>query len=249
MNLKAQKRRIGDLLIGSAMAVLLPALAWGQAQTCNGIVTIDYVSGPNFAVPGDVLRVRLTLGTGSINGGTHLTVSNLRFDLDCNSNNPLGLPCTDEGLMVEYEGDGSITNTCGKIFTTGHGTSAAPNEVVLTPDTPIVIPKNSSVPPGFCSVEFDVKVINAPSIDMTPNFIEEAGGYKNTDAMCDNGVLASGGSQSSDIPLCPQCTNTDCTTSACNQDTGQCVPTNVPDSTPCTDSDGNACTKAGCEAG
>ena len=122
MNPKTIRAGVGRVLAVAAMTVLLPSLAWGQAQTCNGIVTIDYVSGPNFAVPGDVLRVELTLGAGSINGGTHLSISNLRFGLDCNSNNPLGLPCTDEGLMVEYEGDATITTTCPGVssFTTGH---------------------------------------------------------------------------------------------------------------------------------
>ena len=71
MNLKAQKRLIGRLLLGSAMAVLLPALAWGQADTCNGLVTIDYISGPNFAVVGDTLRVQMNLGTGSIKQRVH----------------------------------------------------------------------------------------------------------------------------------------------------------------------------------
>jgi hypothetical protein len=59
-----------------------PRSRGGQANTCNGIVTIDYVTGFNFAVPGDILRVRLTLGTGSINGGTQLTINRLRFQLD-----------------------------------------------------------------------------------------------------------------------------------------------------------------------
>src|SRR5262249_47433120 len=104
-------------------------------------------------------------------------------------------------------------------------------------------------PVGYCHIEFNVKVINAPSIDSSPNFIEEVSGYTAMDAICDNLVLASGGSQSSAIPLCPTCTNTECTTSACNQDNGMCVPSNVPDSTPCTDTDGNLCTTAGCDAG
>jgi hypothetical protein len=222
-------------------------MAWGQA-TCNGLVTVDYVSGPNFAVVGDTLRVKLSLGTGSITGGTHVTIQKLRMDLDCNDNFPLALPCTDEGLMVEYEGDGSITSSCPGVlsFTSGHAVSGAPNEVVFTPNMPIVIPANEPV--GYCTIEFNVKVINAPSIDSTPNFIEEVSGYTALDAVCDNLVLASGGSQSSAIPLCPTCTNTECTTSACNQNTGQCVPTNKPDSTPCTDTDGNACTTAGCNS-
>src|SRR5207237_2882162 len=89
-------------LVAGAPSVLL------AARTCNGLLTIDYVAGPNFARPGDVVRVRLTLGTGSIQGGTKLTVNRLRFDLDCNSNFTLGIPCTDEGPIIEYEGDGTI---------------------------------------------------------------------------------------------------------------------------------------------
>jgi len=67
----------------------VPSIA--AAKTCNGLLTIDYVAGPNFPRPGDVVRVRLTLGTGSIQGGTKLTVNRLRFDLDCNSNFTLGI--------------------------------------------------------------------------------------------------------------------------------------------------------------
>jgi hypothetical protein len=249
MNWTAWKTNLALPLAAFAWAAL-PAASWGQANTCNGLVTIDYVTGSNYAVPGDVIRVRLTLGTGSINGGTHLTIQRLRFDLDCDSNFALGLPCTDEGAFVQYEGDGTITNTCGKIFTTGHAVSSAPNEVVFTPDTPIVIPANSSIPPGFCALEFDIKVLAAPSTDVTPGFIEEVGGYRNVDAMCNNGVLASGGQQSSAIPLCPACNDTNvCTNDICNQTTGQCEFPPVQDSTPCGDVDNDACTTAGCEQG
>src|SRR4029453_15447671 len=84
----------------------------------------------------------------------------------------------------------------------------------------------------------------------TPNVIEEVGGYLNTDAMCNNGVLASGGSQSSGIQLCPVCTHTECAPSPpTNQLAGSGVATNKQDSTPCGDTDNNLCTTAGCEAG
>src|SRR5262249_56239065 len=44
--------------------------------------------------------------------------------------------------------------------------------------------------------------------------------------------------------------NNECTNDlACDPATGACNHPPVPDSTPCTDSDSNACTKAGCEAG
>src|SRR5947208_1638706 len=188
---------------GVVLGLLAGAPSIAAAKTCNGLLTIDYVMGPNFPRPGDVVRVRLTLGTGSIQGGTKLTVNRLRFDLDCNSNFALGIPCTDEGAIVEYEGDPTITTTCGVIWSTTHPVSSAPNEVVFTPSSPIMIPANRPIPPGFCTLEFDVKVL-AQSVDSTPAQIEEVTGYlaSQNDASCDNG-LTSSGQQSSSIPLCP----------------------------------------------
>jgi hypothetical protein len=231
----------GVLLLGLSLAPSARAV-----NSCNGLLTIDYVAGPGFAIPGDVIRVRLSLGTASIQGGTKLTIHRVRFDLDCNDNNPLGVPCTDEGSIVEYEGDGTITTTCpGTVWTTGHGTSDAPNEVVFTPTVPVDVPPNQAIPPGFCVLEFDVKVLG-PSVDTTPNAIQQATGYIGTDASCDNG-LQSTGSQSSSIPLCPTCTGTQCSTSACNQDIGQCVSTPLPSGTPC-DLDNNKCTTDQCDS-
>ncbi len=100
--------RLGLLAI--AVSAAAPRVAHA-VNTCNGLITIDYVGGPDFALPGDVVRVKLTLGTGSIQGGTKLNVNRLRFDLDCDSNFTLGIPCTDEGMKVEYEGDSTITTT------------------------------------------------------------------------------------------------------------------------------------------
>src|SRR5438093_54228 len=241
--------RVKILLLG-LLAIAVSAGAPGVAHavnTCNGLITIDYVSGPDFALPGDVVRVKLTLGTGSIQGGTKLNVNRLRFDLDCDSNFTLGVPCTDEGMIVEYEGDATITSTCGVTWTTGHAVSATPNEVVFTPSSPVMIPANQTIPPGFCALEFDVKVL-ARSTDSTPNEIEEVTGYLATqnDARCDNN-LTSTGQQSSSIPLCPDCNdNIECSQDMCDQSTGMCSHTPVADSTPCTDTDNDACTTAGC---
>jgi len=236
--------RLGLLAI--AVSAAAPRVAHA-VNTCNGLITIDYVGGPDFALPGDVVRVKLTLGTGSIQGGTKLNVNRLRFDLDCDSNFTLGIPCTDEGMIAEYEGDGTITTTCGVTWTTGHAASATPNEVVFTPSSPVMIPANQTIPPGFCSLEFDVKVL-ARSTDSTPNEIEEVTGYlaSQNDARCDNN-LTSTGQQSSSIPLCPDCNdNIECSQDMCDQSTGMCSHTPVADSTPCTDTDNNACTTAGC---
>src|SRR5207244_6634105 len=131
-------RRVRILPLG-LLAIAVSAAAPGVAHavnTCNGLITIDYVAGPDFALPGDVVRVKLTLGTGSIQGGTKLNVNRLRFDLDCDSNFTLGIPCTDEGMIAEYEGDGTITTTCGVTWTTGHAASANQNEGVFSPRSP-----------------------------------------------------------------------------------------------------------------
>src|SRR5262249_51725899 len=154
---KGLKTALGRVLAVAAMTALLPGMAWSQQLTCNGLVAIDYVSGPNFAVVGDTLRVRLSLGTASIAGGSQVAIQKLRFDLDCDADTPLSLPCTDEGLKVEYEGDGTITSTCPGVlsFSSGHAASGAPNEVVFTPNVPIIIPANQAV--GYCILEFDVK--------------------------------------------------------------------------------------------
>src|SRR5262245_41860651 len=239
-------------LLAVALALALPRVVWAQAS-CNGLITVSYTSAINFALPGDILRVRLQIGSGPIMPAGNLVINRLRFNLDCtNTTLPAGLGCTDEGLFVEYQGDATITDTCpGLSFTTGHPISGAPNQVVFTPTIPLVMPQNQAVPPGFCQLEFDVKVLAAPSIDGTPGAIEEVGGYDPllADAVCTNAVPVTGGVQSAAIPLCPTCTGTECTNSVCNQDTGQCDVTNIPDSTPCGETDNNLCTTAGCEAG
>src|SRR5438477_11364624 len=145
-------------VVGLVAGAPSPGLA---ARTCNGLLTIDYVAGPNFAKPGDVVRVELTIGTGSIQNGSNstgtFTLNRLRFDLDCNSNFTLGIPCTDEGAIVEYEGDPTITTTCaGVTWTSGHAVSSSPNEVVFTPSTPVMIPAGQSIPTALCALDLDV---------------------------------------------------------------------------------------------
>src|SRR5207244_13261975 len=88
----------------------------------------------------------------------------------------------------------------------------------------------------------------APSTDSTPNEIEDVTAYlaPHNAARCDN-HLTSTGQQSSSIPLCPDCNdNIECSQDMCDQSTGMCSHTPVADSTPCTDTDNDACTTAGC---
>lgn len=99
------------LLLGVAMmAALLPGAA--GAQTCNAILAIG-VSPAGPTDINDIRTVTLTMGAGGIVGGTQLTISNVRYDLDCDADSPLTLPCDDQGDIFNYEGDATITSDCG----------------------------------------------------------------------------------------------------------------------------------------
>jgi len=143
--------------------------------------------------------------------------------LDCDADFPLGIPCTDDGRVVRYQGDHTITNTCtgtnGSVtFSTNvpHG-GARINEIVFTPDSPIAIPADI---PEFCTLSFDIKV-RARSNDSTPDAIEQIAGLSvpHQDAVCDNGLTAVA-VQVAQVLLCPHCSK-GCT---CDQESGICVP-------------------------
>jgi hypothetical protein len=155
------------------------------------------VGAPPVTAIGDTVDLEVRFGTGSIQGGTQLTLESFVLNLDCNAAFPLTPPCTDEGPLVQYEGDPFISTDCpGIVWTTTHAVSPNPNEVVFTATPPLVIPANQPTLPGFCSVTFRVRVLGA-STDVTPGRLEQLVGYDV--GSCDNGVLLSGGFQSSAI--------------------------------------------------
>src|SRR5262245_5675148 len=177
------------------MAVLL-------ANTCNGSSELSYPTAPNFSSVGDTVRVVLSLGAGGIEGGTSLSISRVRFNLDCDSSN-LGINCPDDGEVVSYQAN--FASTCGVAFTATHvAGDTQPNQVVFTPNTAIVIPANT---PNFCTLSFDVR-LETTSNDGTPNAIEQVSGF---DASLGDGVcnttppLAAGNTNSGSITLCPTC--------------------------------------------
>src|ERR1051325_702116 len=268
MNVKSPgKSAVRWILAGLAAVLFINAHARdaGAANVCNAALDSMFVSGPNFVVPGDAtrdkVRLQLTLGSGTITGaptppGPQLTLHRLRFDLDCSTG---GLPCGDQGDVVSYGGDSTVTTDCpGVTWSTNvPGGGSATNEVVFTPSTPIVIAGGVT---NFCHLAFDLVVVNpeptsGPQSDNTPLVIEEVDGFvqaaafANGDATCNNNLQA-GNEGSAAIPLCPPCVGDECTDRVCPDDgpnAGTCVGTPKV-STSCTDTDGNVCTIAGCEA-
>jgi hypothetical protein len=213
--------RLVVLLAGLAAVLGAARPAPAALSTCGAAIQINYVSGPNFPNPGDVVRVELAVGTGSILNGTTLTVNRIRFDLDCaNPPVPGAVPCTDDGLVIGYGGDATITTNCPVTWSTGHVAGGSPNEIVFTPSTPLAIPANTF---AYCQFQFDVQILGS-SNDSTPTLAEEVAGYNaaNGDAQCDNG-LSSSASQSGSIPLCVCDDGDPCTDDSCDSNTGGCT--------------------------
>jgi hypothetical protein len=193
----AMSRALTRSVVGLALAAWLPSAALA-ADTCNGFVNIDYIGAPPVTNIGDTVRMKLSFGTGTIQGGTKLTIQSFQLNLDCNANFPLIPPCVDEGAIVQFEDN--VTTTCPVAVSTGHVVSPNPNEVIFSfAGSGLDIPANVPTLPGLCAVEFDVRVL-APSIDGSGK-IEQLAGYDV--AACDNGVLVSGGFQTSAIETPP----------------------------------------------
>src|SRR6185295_911472 len=128
---------IGLLALVFGIGLATPAHAARQAtlaNTCNGNSELSYPTAPNFNSVGDNVHVKLTLGAGGIDGGTSLSVSRVRFNLDCNNSN-LGINCPDDGPVVSYQGN--LSSTCASGFTASHSPGdVLPNQVVFTPGNP-----------------------------------------------------------------------------------------------------------------
>src|SRR5438094_1756429 len=256
-----QAHRVGQslgLVAGTAAALVLVVgfASPAHAQDCNGALNITIPSpkavpptGPYLNV-GDSTTVTLNLGSGSITGGTQITLRRLRYELDCNHLFALGVPCTDQGTIMSYDftqtvaSGGALVKCQGRTWTATAGGTA--NEVVFTPDTPIVLPPEQSASPTLhnCFISFKVKLeslepSSGPNADDTTEKVEVVAGFStvltsgHADAECDNGG-ASGVTKSSGVFTCPSCTVDQCNL-GCDTTTGTCQAADA--STPCADTD------------
>ncbi len=240
------------LLTALGLTVGLPTEAQA-VNTCNSTLAVDYTAGPNFGIVGDNYRVKLTLGTGSITGGTEMTIGAVNFSLDCTNTTTGNNPCTDETTKIKFVGNiGDVsagcvdTNGAAVGVVTAHTTNSdSPNLVTFTfvdgsnSATSLVLPANTTLAQQ-CNFQFDVQ-IEALSGDGTPGLIEEQTNLAPGNASCDNG-LGTSQVQSGSIPTCQVCDDTNaCTSDVCNQTNNTC--TFTPTGT-CNDS--NACTSDAC---
>ncbi len=71
------------MLLTIGLVIGVPLRANAQANTCNGITQIGYVTVPSVDTQGSIDRVSITIGAQSIQNGTKLTLSEILFDLAC----------------------------------------------------------------------------------------------------------------------------------------------------------------------
>jgi len=172
-----------------ASLVLLLAVTGGVARadsTCNGFIHLNYPSAPPVQNVGDVVQVKITFGAGTILGGFQLIFSGFKFDLDCNPLAPLTPPCTDDGAVVSYQGDSTITTDCPLVSTWTSNNPAGgvnPNVLEFKPSVTFGVDAAKLALPGFCSMTFDVKIVAlSPEGTIIPELVE----YPKLS--CDSGV-------------------------------------------------------------
>ena len=177
-----------------ALAVVIVTGRYESAhaqETCNTFLAVEINPGDALR-PGGTKTVTLFLGTGKIQGGANVSVHHVRYDLDCNGDAALALPCTDQGDVFSYQGDATIGSTCPGVKWTSNLAAGGhtPNEIVFTPSKPLTIAADTY---PYCALSFDVKLdriapTSGPNSDSTPHEVETVAGFLGTDAVCDNGL-------------------------------------------------------------
>ena len=119
---------LAGMLSVVAMSYMATTPTRADAQnSCKAFSVISVnPSGP--AGIADTRTITLTLGADEIIGGTQVTISQVRYDLDCNGDMALTIPCTDQGDIFNYQGDVTITTSCGTcmVGNLNAGASCAP---------------------------------------------------------------------------------------------------------------------------
>ncbi len=205
------------LAVLCALGVVVGHAAISRADNvCNGFINFEYpvAPPPGGHNVGDKVTVKLDLGAGSITGGplNILAITSVGFDLACTVP-PLPVPmCANEGPVISYDGDSSITSDCpGGAPPQGPWTSNNPGggattDVVFTAAPKVIIAANTPDPPGTCFLQF-TETILAPSKNPA-GFIEQVVSYDM--AQCDNGELDSGGFQTGELQVAVPTVDFDC---------------------------------------
>ena len=180
--------------------VLLAALPARALDTCNGLISVDFVPPtPSPVHEGDTVRLHVDLGTGSINGGSLLTINTVHYDMSCQP--PLVPNCT-PAVPLGLAFTDAIMSDCPGSFTA----SPSANETTFTPGATLQIAADQITPPGFCSLEFNVLVLPGTAgttIDGLLSF-----GANGSGATCNNGLLVAGGFQTISIAVATTTTTT-----------------------------------------
>jgi len=201
-----------SLLVLVALAAARPGAA--EIPQCGLSLDLTY-RGPTFATVGTVIGTTVELRALNINGTPpEVHVSAVDFALDCAVNTF----CDDDGSVVAYAGDSTITTTCpGATWTTIHAPSDAPNVVTFRTSPPVIL-----APYTACEISFKVVVVGL-SHDATPLTVEEQASVPPGGAVCANGLQAAPYSNNA-LTTCPPCNDgSNRTLDACDGDSGVCL--------------------------
>jgi hypothetical protein len=213
---EARKVSRSGLAVLCALGLTVGHAAISRADNvCNGFIDFEYPVPPNppggTHNVGDKVTVKLDLGAGTITGGPMniLTITSVRFDLAC-SVPPLPVPmCANEGPVISYDGDSSITTNCPggpTQWTSTNPGGGATTALIFTASPTIDILHDTPDPPGTCFLQFTETVL-APSHN-PDGFIEQVVSY--SEAACDNGELDSGGFQTGEVKVTVPAVDYDC---------------------------------------
>ncbi len=200
--------------------LLFARLSWAAPATCNiwaftGVAELQ-LNTFRFLNLGDVFRPTFSFGADGITNGTKGIIDRVRWDLNCLTQN---LPCVPAEMVVVYDGDETITSTCGGplgepvTWRTNNIPGQPVNEIVFTANPPLEMPAGAT---EFCKLGFNAHVEQLPSNGVQA--ILTVGGFRPGDAHCDNGI---GNRWTDPLPvweLCPLCVPG----SVCNQQIGVC---------------------------
>ncbi|HEX7407572.1 MAG TPA: hypothetical protein VF515_07985 [Candidatus Binatia bacterium] len=199
------------------------------ADTCNGALQISYPVVQNPNLQGSIDTVRLIVGANLIEGGTHMTLTSVAFDLACANGTATATGCTRQTDIIAYLGDGTIVSTCGGTIASNFilGTHSQ-NELVFTFGTPLIITAGTQ---NFCTIDFQIQKLAGSDPDATPYDIEQLAFF--SDATCNTVPILHAGNvvTASLAEATPTSTPTN-TNTPTQTPTPTPTPTNTPTNTP-----------------
>ncbi len=170
-------------LIAIAFVAFLPGQVFAQGfDACNASLEVEAQGQTPFFVDEEI-PILITMGAGSIPGGSLLDVNKVTYQMDCDPNGP-GFPnCNWGGNTVVFQG------VTGTDCVDSNGQQITFNVVPQNGWTVDFVPQSGlpirNLANNTCNIGFSVMVTDVASSEIT-NVIRELTGWVAQDGVCDN---------------------------------------------------------------